>query len=984
MQAKVVRGLLAGALLALALEASSAQAGATVADSFDDWSTTGEQGAKGWTNGYYNYTADADKAYAAEDFIEFPAGVFVNGQFDLNTAAAAPWTELGRENTHPNGANNAVEHWTIRRWKSDRAAEIGIVWQMKKSNTGCGNGVTGLLFINGIEADRAVIAAGDATGVRRVVVATVAKDDLIDLALSPVGTDNASADGCDGSLNRLTILDPPPDTDDDGFPDHKDNCPTTANADQKDTDGDGPGDVCDNCPTDANPGQSDRDGDGKGDACDPAIADSFLEWVAGLQEENGWTFGYYNRTDDADGTYAVDDFIQYEEGVEWDGAAGQWFLIPRNPPWTTIGQEYTHPNGTNNVKEHWTIRRWESDADHGEVAVWWHMRKQNTGCGNGVTGSLFLNGKLLDTATIAAGDAVGVKRYACANLKLGDIVDLALGPNGGDDGCDGSYNWLRIEKDLSSLPDADGDGVPDCKDNCRDVANADQKDADGDGKGDMCDNCPPVANPDQADRNFDGIGDACELPWIADSYFDWSATGEQGAKGWTNGYYNWTTDPDQTYAEDDFVAFTPAMWRGAAWRIVSANAPWTTIGRGDVHPNGRNNTNEHWAIRRWVSDRAAKVEITWHARKTNLNPNGVTGILFVNAFEIDRATLHGRDGVGVTRTQVVDIRVGDKIDLALTPIGVCGDTADGSDGSFNYLTIREVPATGPVSYANIANSMAGFSGVQGQNGWSYGFYDVRDDVTNGDGVYSADEFTPFEQVYWTGAKWDMAPNVAPWTELTCLGGHPAGNGQGEPSVHWAVRRWVSDVDGEIEIHGFFYNAGSGDGTVGRVFRNGTQLFARVSDGHRVPFTIRTPVAAGDTFDFAIDADGAGNLAKSGINAVTDGSDSTDFVILIARRLAGQVEIGPFFIRGDTDGNGQYIINDGVQILERLFAGREAFSSNCEETGDVDGNGLLIINDAIWLFNFLFADGPDPAAPAYECGTADLKLGCEGGTVEACK
>jgi len=94
--------------------------------------------------------------------------------------------------------------------------------------------------------------------------------------------------------------------------------------------------------------------------------------------------------------------------------------------------------------------------------------------------------------------------------------------------------------------------------------------------------------------------------------------------------------------------------------------------------------------------------------------------------------------------------------------------------------------------------------------------------------------------------------------------------------------------------------------------------------------------------------------------------------------------GPVFIRGDTDGNGQYIINDGVQILERLFAGRESFGSNCEETGDVDGNGLLIINDAIWMFNFLFAEGPDPAPPAYTCGRAELILGCEAGVVQACR
>ena len=50
-------------------------------------------------------------------------------------------------------------------------------------------------------------------------------------------------------------------------------------------------------------------------------------------------------------------------------------------------------------------------------------------------------------------------------------------------------------------PDSDGDGVPDARDNCPAVANADQRDTDGDGIGDACDPCPadptclPLAPP---------------------------------------------------------------------------------------------------------------------------------------------------------------------------------------------------------------------------------------------------------------------------------------------------------------------------------------------------------------------------------------------------------------------------------------------------------------------------------------------------------
>lgn len=63
------------------------------------------------------------------------------------------------------------------------------------------------------------------------------------------------------------------------------------------------------------------------------------------------------------------------------------------------------------------------------------------------------------------------------------------------------------------LIDADGDGIPDGRDNCRGVANPDQGDRDGDGVGDACDNCPLVANPLQEDGNHDGLGDACQASY---------------------------------------------------------------------------------------------------------------------------------------------------------------------------------------------------------------------------------------------------------------------------------------------------------------------------------------------------------------------------------------------------------------------------------------------------------------------------------------
>ena len=257
-----------------------------VADSVDDWSTAGRQGENNWFYGYYNRTADADGVYQTEDLTEFanefgpdggpvtPDGNHWTGsRWDLTTAPTAPWTLLAQNGTHPNGGGRKPEHWTIRRWISDRDATVGITWHMRKGDVRGGNGVTGHLFVNGAEVDVATIAANDGVGVTRSHVAEIVQGDIVDLALDPTGTNGSNSDSNDSSANWLRIqvenaVTDPPDTDGDGIFDSVDNCRNTSNEDQSDADRDGVGDACDNCPDKANLDQADRDGNGVGDVCD--------------------------------------------------------------------------------------------------------------------------------------------------------------------------------------------------------------------------------------------------------------------------------------------------------------------------------------------------------------------------------------------------------------------------------------------------------------------------------------------------------------------------------------------------------------------------------------------------------------------------------------------------------------------------------------------------------------------------------------------
>jgi hypothetical protein len=81
---------------------------------------------------------------------------------------------------------------------------------------------------------------------------------------------------------------------------------------------------------------------------------------------------------------------------------------------------------------------------------------------------------------------------------------------------------MFADNKLFKIPDRDGDGVVDLKDNCVNVANSDQLDIDQNGRGDTCDdfdrdgvinsldNCMDKPNKDQTDIDNDKRGDVCD------------------------------------------------------------------------------------------------------------------------------------------------------------------------------------------------------------------------------------------------------------------------------------------------------------------------------------------------------------------------------------------------------------------------------------------------------------------------------------------
>ena len=179
------------------------------------------------------------------------------------------------------------------------------------------------------------------------------------------------------------------------------------------------------------------------------------------------------------------------------------------------------------------------------------------------------------------------------------------------------------------------------------------------------------------------------------------------------------------------------------------------------------------------------------------------------------------------------------------------------------------------------------------------------DAESGNGTYDHGDFTQFlndgsETVlsddgpigewktgtnHWTGSKWDLlanggaAPNHGPWTELSA-GWWSSGCKwrQDDPEVQWVIRRWESDVDSPIKIVGGISKNANGDGTIGRIFVDGVEVWSQKTLGDSHEFEVMANVSVGSIVDVAIDPDGAGAYDPGDpmtVDNVNDGSDSTN-------------------------------------------------------------------------------------------------------------
>jgi hypothetical protein len=152
----------------------------------------------------------------------------------------------------------------------------------------------------------------------------------------------------------------------------------------------------------------------------------------------------------------------------------------------------------------------------------------------------------------------------------------------------------------------------------------------------------------------------------------------------------------------------------------------------------------------------------------------------------------------------------------------------------------------------VADSQVDFSDTQGLNNWYYGY--IRPDVSS--------SFTLLPNYYsGNSGEWDFGSNhwVSGFNWINGTSMHPNGvySSSAVAEEIWTVRRWVSEVDGNVTISGFMNCPGNSplgdDGVLGEIWLDNQTIWSRKSlhESTAQPFLASAYANVGSTIDFVL-------------------------------------------------------------------------------------------------------------------------------------
>ena len=215
-------------------------------------------------------------------------------------------------------------------------------------------------------------------------------------------------------------------------------------------------------------------------------------------------------------------------------------------------------------------------------------------------------------------------------------------------------------------------------------------------------------------------GTAIAVP-IADSTTEFSDV--QGQDGWFYGFFNQGATPSTTYTSAAFEVFDSYNTANMRWEASDAlvggqNNVFLSLSAEGGHPTGIGPSGQDriiWAVRRYTSQVAGLIDISYDLRKENfMNPEGggITGRIFVDGVELFTQLIGNLDSIGVQGVLTRSVSVGSVIDFAIDPkgtpplAGVDGIYSARADGTHFSATIQmSVPE--PATFALMGLGLAG-------------------------------------------------------------------------------------------------------------------------------------------------------------------------------------------------------------------------------------------------------------------------------------
>eukprot|EP00210_Caulerpa_lentillifera_P009618 g9175.t1 len=202
-----------------------------------------------------------------------------------------------------------------------------------------------------------------------------------------------------------------------------------------------------------------------------------------------------------------------------------------------------------------------------------------------------------------------------------------------------------------------------------------------------------------------------------------------------------------------------------------------------------------------------------------------------------------------------------------------------------------------------ADSRADFSTIQGENNWYYGYYN---------GPFDSSDFVEMTEIAVNSLGeqfWRIDSSIL--TKLYEYGGHASATQPNGPPLRenqWAVRRWISEVEGNViiegrlaDLHGLSGN--NGNGVAGHIFVDGKEVWSgsvENADFDGINYSINVSLEKGSVVDFAIDSLG------------NDWSDTTLFTSTIFTDDVGVANI-PVYL--DLNNDGILNLDEPIQLTQ---------------------------------------------------------------------